>query len=105
MPSAAPRTASCTEQTLSCTEQTASRTEPRERRTRPAPPAARDVVFCFSYLSWQAAADRGWFGTEDRLARGLLLHERVERLLVCDLLRSLPAKCGNEPLPITTRSA
>jgi glycosyltransferase involved in cell wall biosynthesis len=51
-----------------------------------------DVVFCFSYLSWQAAADRGWFGTEDRLARGLLRHERVERLLVCDLMRSLPAK-------------
>jgi glycosyltransferase involved in cell wall biosynthesis len=50
------------------------------------------VVFCFSYLSWQAAADRGWFGTEDRLARGLLVHERVERLLVCDLMRSLPAK-------------
>lgn len=57
------------------------------------PPAIRgDVVFCFSYLSWQAAADRGWFGTEDRLARGLLVHERVERLLVCDLMRSLPAK-------------
>ena len=50
------------------------------------------MVFCFSYLSWQAAADRGWFGTEDRLARGLLVHERVERLLVCDLMRSLPAK-------------
>ncbi len=58
-----------------------------------APTAARgDVVFCFSYLSWQAAADRGWFGTEDRLARGLLVHERVERLLVCDLMRSLPAR-------------
>ena len=54
--------------------------------------ARGDVVFCFSYLSWQAAADRGWFGTEDRLARGLLVHERVERLLVCDLMRSLPAK-------------
>ncbi len=50
------------------------------------------MVFSFSYLSWQAAADRGWFGTEDRLARGLLVHERVERLLVCDLMRSLPAK-------------
>jgi teichuronic acid biosynthesis glycosyltransferase TuaH len=61
--------------------------------TDDAPTAARgDVVFCFSYLSWQAAADRGWFGTEDRLARGLLVHERVERLLVCDLMRSLPAK-------------
>jgi glycosyltransferase involved in cell wall biosynthesis len=52
----------------------------------------RDVVFSFSYLSWQAAADRGWFGTEDRLARGLLVHERVGRLLVCDLVRSLPVK-------------
>jgi teichuronic acid biosynthesis glycosyltransferase TuaH len=56
------------------------------------PATCGDVVFCFSYLSWQAAADRGWFGTEDRLARGLLVHERVERLLVCDLMRSLPAK-------------
>ncbi len=55
-------------------------------------PAARDVVFCFSYLSWQAAADRGWFGTEDRLARGLLTHERVDRLVVCDLARSWPAR-------------
>jgi glycosyltransferase involved in cell wall biosynthesis len=55
-------------------------------------PAARDVVFCFSYLSWQAAADRGWFGTEDRLARGLLTHERVDCLVVCDLARSWPAR-------------
>lgn len=55
-------------------------------------PAARDVVFCFSYLSWQAAADRGWFGTEDRLARGLLTHERVDRLVVCDLARAWPAR-------------
>lgn len=68
-------------------------TGPRGPRQAEGPqPATRDVVFCFSYLSWQAAADRGWFGTEDRLARGLLLHERVERLLVCDLMRSLPAK-------------
>ncbi|HST55139.1 MAG TPA: glycosyltransferase [Solirubrobacteraceae bacterium] len=51
---------------------------------------ASDVVFTFSYLSWQAAADRGWFGSEDRLALGLLAHERVERLLVCDQARSLP---------------
>ncbi len=52
--------------------------------------AGSDVVFCFSYLSWQAVARRGWFGTEDRLARGLLGHERVARLLVCDQRRSLP---------------
>ncbi len=60
-----------------------------------APPVAdrpgEDVVFCFSYLSWQAAAHRGWFGTEDRLARGLIEHQRVARLLVCDQMRSLPA--------------
>jgi teichuronic acid biosynthesis glycosyltransferase TuaH len=55
-----------------------------------APRAASDVVFCFSYLSWQAVAQRGWFGTEDRLARGLLEHEHVARLLVCDQMRSLP---------------
>lgn len=50
-----------------------------------------DVVFCFSYLTWQAVTRRGWFGTEDRLARGLLENERVERVLVCDQMRSLPA--------------
>jgi glycosyltransferase involved in cell wall biosynthesis len=53
-------------------------------------PASGDVVFCFSYLSWEAVARRGWFGTEDRLARGLLENERVSRLLVCDQMRSLP---------------
>jgi teichuronic acid biosynthesis glycosyltransferase TuaH len=61
---------------------------------RPAlcPPAAGDVVFTFSYLSWSAAARRGWFGTEDRLARGLVEHEGVRRVLVCDRTRSLPLK-------------
>jgi teichuronic acid biosynthesis glycosyltransferase TuaH len=53
--------------------------------------AAGDLVFSFSYLSWEAAARRGWFGTEDRLAQGLVFHERVGRLLVCDQMRSLPA--------------
>jgi glycosyltransferase involved in cell wall biosynthesis len=57
---------------------------------------ASDVVFCFSYLSWQAVARRGWFGTEDRLARGLLEHERVARLLVCDQMRSLPIVLARE---------
>ncbi len=54
--------------------------------------AGGDLVFSFSYLSWEAAARRGWFGTEDRLAQGLVTHERVERLLVCDQMRSLPAR-------------
>jgi glycosyltransferase involved in cell wall biosynthesis len=62
----------------------------------PAPVAAGDVVFTFSYLSWSAAERRGWFGTEDRLARGLVDHEAVRRVLVCDRARSLPAKLLRE---------
>jgi teichuronic acid biosynthesis glycosyltransferase TuaH len=54
--------------------------------------AAADVVFTFSYVTWQAAAQRGWFMPEDRLARMLVTHHRVRRLLVGDLMRSLPAK-------------
>jgi teichuronic acid biosynthesis glycosyltransferase TuaH len=64
----------------------------------PAIDAPSDVVFCFSYLSWQAAAKRGWFGTEDRLARGLLEHERVSRLLVCDQMRSLPVMLARDAI-------
>ncbi len=51
-----------------------------------------EVVFTFSSLSWGAAAKRGWFGSEDRLALTLVEHERVERVLVCDRARSLPLK-------------
>ena len=57
---------------------------------------ARDVVFTFSYITWQAAARRGWFGSEDRLARTLLTHPRVRRVLVCDLIRSLPLKLARD---------
>ncbi len=51
-----------------------------------------EVVFTFSSLSWGAAARRGWFGSEDRLALSLVEHERVSRVLVCDRARSLPLK-------------
>lgn len=54
--------------------------------------ASGEVVFTFSSLSWGAAAKRGWFGSEDRLALTLVEHERVERVLVCDRARSLPLK-------------
>ncbi len=54
--------------------------------------ARRDVVFTFSFVSWQAAARRGWFMPEDRLAKALVSHRRVRRVLVCDLMRSLPVK-------------
>jgi glycosyltransferase involved in cell wall biosynthesis len=53
---------------------------------------ARDVVFTFSYLTWQAAAARGWFMPEDRLARVLVDHESVGRLLVSNQFRSWPRK-------------
>ena len=66
----------------------------------------RDVVFTFSYLTWQAAAARGWFMPEDRLARILVDHESVGRLLVCNQFRSWPRKVlkdrmspAGEPFP------
>ena len=59
---------------------------------------APDVVFTFSYVSWQAAAQRGWFMPEDRLAKALVEHERVGRVLVCDVMRSLPTKLARELL-------
>ncbi len=67
---------------------------------------ADDVVFTFSYMSWQAAARRGWFMPEDRLARSLVTHESVRHVLICDRVRSLPLKLlrdrlsrGREPFP------
>jgi len=57
-----------------------------------------DVVFTYSYVSWQAAAERGWFMPEDRLAKALVTHERVGRLLVSDLMRSLPARIARDCL-------
>lgn len=83
------------------------------RGASPQPSAGAEVVFTFSYMSWQAAAARGWFMPEDRLARALVDHERVGRLLVCDLMRSLPAKLardavmrvrgGSHPFPASER--
>ena len=71
-----------------------------------------DVVFTFSYVSWQAASDRGWFMPEDRLAHLLASgEERVGRVLVSDLMRSLPVKLvrdrispGGVPFPAGERA-
>jgi teichuronic acid biosynthesis glycosyltransferase TuaH len=60
--------------------------------------SGRDVVFVFSYLTWQAAARRGWFMSEDRLARALVGHRRVRRVLVGELMRSLPVKVARDLL-------
>lgn len=56
----------------------------------------RDVVFVFSYVTWQAAARRGWFMPEDRLARALVTHPRVRRVLVCEHMRSLPIRLARD---------
>jgi glycosyltransferase involved in cell wall biosynthesis len=58
--------------------------------------AKQDVVFTFSCVSWQAAAQRGWFMSEDRLARALVSHRRVRRVLVCDVMRSLPIRLARD---------
>jgi glycosyltransferase involved in cell wall biosynthesis len=52
----------------------------------------QDVIFTFSYVTWRAAAARGWFMPDDRLARTLIDDERVGRLLVCNQLRSRPVR-------------
>lgn len=58
--------------------------------------SARDVVFVFSYVTWRAAARRGWFMPEDRLARSLLTHPRVRRVLVSEHMRSLPIRLARD---------
>ena len=56
----------------------------------------RDVVFVFSYVTWQAAARRGWFMPEDRLARALVASPRIGRVLVSEHMRSLPIKLARD---------
>jgi teichuronic acid biosynthesis glycosyltransferase TuaH len=63
-----------------------------ERRRARAGSAGVDVVYTFSNVTWQAAARRGFFMSEDRLVRSLLSSDRVDRLLVCNHARSLPLK-------------
>lgn len=55
-----------------------------------------DVVFCFSYLTWEGCARAGGFHSEARLAQTLLVHERVRRALVCNTIRSLPRKLAGD---------
>lgn len=51
----------------------------------------QDVIFTFSYVSWQAAQQRGMNFAQDRLLQTLLVHPGVRRLLVAEPFRSLPA--------------
>jgi teichuronic acid biosynthesis glycosyltransferase TuaH len=57
-----------------------------------------DVVFTFSYMTWQGAAQRDFFMPEDRMAQSLLAHERVRGLLIGDTFRSLPVKLVRDRL-------
>jgi teichuronic acid biosynthesis glycosyltransferase TuaH len=49
-------------------------------------------------MTWESAARRGWFGSEDRLARGLVASARVDRLVVANQARSLPVKLVRDRL-------
>jgi teichuronic acid biosynthesis glycosyltransferase TuaH len=54
----------------------------------------RDVIFTFGFTAWAVASERGTF-PDDRLARALLQHPRVRRVLVCDPFRSAPRKLAS----------
>jgi teichuronic acid biosynthesis glycosyltransferase TuaH len=60
--------------------------------------ASGEVVFCFSYLTWQGCVRAGGFHSEARLAQTLLEHERVEHALICNTIRSLPRKLAGDLL-------
>jgi teichuronic acid biosynthesis glycosyltransferase TuaH len=51
-----------------------------------------DVVYTLSNVTWQAAARRGFFASEDQLLRSLIMSDRIGRLLICNHARSLPIK-------------
>lgn len=76
-------------------------------------PCATDVIYAFSYVSWEGAQARGMCHAEDRLVQTLLEHDAVGRLLVCDPFRSLPIKAarrlasrtGAPPLPGGAKAA
>lgn len=63
-----------------------------------APTAARDVVFTFSWLTWDGAQRRGMVFPEDRLAAALIISPRVRRLVVANWFRSLPLAAGRSAL-------
>lgn len=56
------------------------------------------MIFTFSYVSWEGAQRRGMCFAQDRLAQTLLDNQRVGRLLVCNLPRSLPVKLVKDRL-------
>ncbi len=64
---------------------------------------AREVIFTFDDVTWEAAQRRGMCFTTDRVALALLNDPRIDRLLICDQPRSAPIKLGKDLLrgPVT----
>jgi teichuronic acid biosynthesis glycosyltransferase TuaH len=87
---------------------------PQPLRRPPVTPCAEltDVVYTLSNVTWQAAARRGFFASEDQLLRSLILSDRIGRLLICNHARSLPIKLVRDlmgsdraPFPSDERTA
>jgi teichuronic acid biosynthesis glycosyltransferase TuaH len=55
-----------------------------------------DVVFTFSWVTWESAQQRGMNMPEDRLLDTLLDHPGIRRLLVANTARSLPVKLARD---------
>ncbi len=58
----------------------------------------RDVVFTFSYVTWDGARRRGMSFAQDQLAQRLLESPCVRRLVVANWFRSLPFAAGRAVL-------
>jgi teichuronic acid biosynthesis glycosyltransferase TuaH len=59
---------------------------------------ARDAIFGFDEITWEAAQRRGMCFPTDRLALALAEDARVGRLLICDQPRSAPIKLAKDLL-------
>ncbi len=57
-----------------------------------------DVIFTFSYVTWDGAVARGMSFAQDRLLQTLLASPQVRRLLVANPFRSMPRALGRRVL-------
>jgi teichuronic acid biosynthesis glycosyltransferase TuaH len=71
-------------------------------------PRRRDVVFTFSYETWDDAVHRGMMRPPDRIVTSLLRSPRVDRLLVVNPYRSRLSRIAQRPsapFPTTNRTS
>lgn len=64
-------------------------------RSREVPVAPRDVVFTFSYVTFNDVQRRGMSFAQDRLLQTLLRDDRVRRLVVANPFRGLPGRLAH----------